>query len=246
MCEACLSTQLPIEEASEAFDANLSAIARLHSTAMGVTMLPADQRFATDLIHQFTRDLNLSPKQWYWVNTILGRYTTAEPIYGSFNAILVMFRFAQAKGLKRPRIRLLSSDPEPVYFELWFRPGEESERTIEIMRGGWQGHGRRQFSGWVKDDRILPWRPERLSPGMRSTIQDLSLDPAGVALAMAKRLSACMYCGQRLSDDESKAKGYGPVCADTYGLPWGKRDSATAKRLAEIRSSTTLDELWSF
>jgi hypothetical protein len=220
-CPDDTSDALPIAEAREHFESCLSNIQALSDLLTEGKMLQRDTYHAQSLIEQFTDHLSLSPYQWQWVGDLVARYATSEPIYGSFNAILVMFRLAQSHGLKRPRIRLLSSDPEPIYFELWFRPGEQQERTIQIMRGGYAGHGQRQLAGWIHQDRILPYRQSILTPGMRSTIQDLSLDPLGVSKAMASRLHACMYCGQRLTDDESKAKGYGPVCARNWELPWG-------------------------
>lgn len=216
------STLLPLAEAMDRFQSNLDALEHLATLQSTDKLLGNDKVFAKSLLEFFTNDLNLSRNQWYWVNTLSQRYTAIEPIYGSFNPILVMFRLAQSKGLKRPRIRLLSSDAEPIYFELWFRPGEKDEKVVEIMRGGWQGHGRRQFAGWIHHDSIVPFRAERLTVGMRNVLQDLALDPQGVAKAMAQRLSACMYCGQRLSDPESKERGYGPVCAGNWGQPWGK------------------------
>jgi len=121
------------------------------------------------------------------------------------------------------------------------------QRVLDALQSGEQtifvGHGKRRFGGTILGDRILPFR-DRLTVGIRNTIQALALDPLGTAQAMAKRLSACMYCGQRLSDDESKARGYGPICAEHYGLPWGAVSAADRKEAQRIRTST-LEELFS-
>jgi hypothetical protein len=246
MCDQCATLDLTeaCRAARDQLEDRLDSLGELQRLLP--TMIQRDAQFASSLLHGFVEGEGLSPRQWFWVSDLAERYAEAEPIYGSFNPILVMFRFAQSRGLKRPRVRLLSSDPEPVYFELWFRPGEADERTVEIMIGGWQGSGRRRFGGWIRNDRIIPWRRERLTRGVRGTIQDLALDPLGVAQAMAKRLHACMYCGQRLSDDESRARGYGAQCASNWNQPWGKRDEAAIARRAALESSPTLNELWSF
>lgn len=39
---------------------------------------------------------------------------------------------------------------------------------------------------------------------------------------LGQTVGFCFYCGSFLSDPESKSKGYGPICAKHYGLPWGK------------------------
>lgn len=43
------------------------------------------------------------------------------------------------------------------------------------------------------------------------------------AVANHGRLTGqCCFCGQKLTDERSLAQGYGPVCAENYGLPWGE------------------------
>jgi hypothetical protein len=46
-----------------------------------------------------------------------------------------------------------------------------------------------------------------------------------LAVAFAHKTSTCMFCCRELTDERSDPKqggmGYGPVCADNYGLPWG-------------------------
>lgn len=34
----------------------------------------------------------------------------------------------------------------------------------------------------------------------------------------------CVFCSRRLTDQRSMDAGYGPVCAQTYGLPWGEKE----------------------
>lgn len=38
----------------------------------------------------------------------------------------------------------------------------------------------------------------------------------------------CCFCARELTDERSTTVGYGPVCADKYGLPWGEADAAPA------------------
>lgn len=184
-----------------------------------------DFKFADSLYDNYFARGSLTDKQWYWVKTLTERVVGQEPIYGSFDPILVMFRMTQAakdpnKRLKRPKVRLMSA--EDRFVQLNFRPGESEETKIDVYIDGWQGHGYRKFAGWIYHDRIVPYRTDRMTDDVKNVLQDLALDPLGVAKAMAHRLGVCMYCGQRLSDDRSKQAGYGPVCAKSWGLPWGK------------------------
>lgn len=46
-------------------------------------------------------------------------------------------------------------------------------------------------------------------------------DPAGTASLQGQRYGNCCFCRLELTTNESLAVGYGPVCAEHYGLPWG-------------------------
>lgn len=49
---------------------------------------------------------------------------------------------------------------------------------------------------------------------------------ADEAAAYGKSTEHCVFCGRGLSDDRTGCSlevGYGPVCADKYGLPWGSK-----------------------
>lgn len=45
--------------------------------------------------------------------------------------------------------------------------------------------------------------------------------PLALIKELGKEVGFCMYCGLTLTDPESRHKGYGPVCAGKFGLPWG-------------------------
>lgn len=48
-----------------------------------------------------------------------------------------------------------------------------------------------------------------------------------ITAAQSKRFgelySKCIFCSRKLSTEESKDAGYGPDCAEKYGLPWGNK-----------------------
>ena len=49
-------------------------------------------------------------------------------------------------------------------------------------------------------------------------------EPATFAAQYGKVTNQCCFCGRLLTDDKagrSVEVGYGPICADNYGLPWG-------------------------
>jgi hypothetical protein len=55
----------------------------------------------------------------------------------------------------------------------------------------------------------------------------LGIRPNPQALAaIGRRLGVCQFCGRTLMKGESKKRGYGPICARKYGLPWGEEAEA--------------------
>lgn len=240
MCENCIDiSSLPdwLQETAKIWEEYLQDMQTLDEVHQDLPQ--KDQEFASSLIQQLYETGSLSFKQWQWVKTLGQRVTGAEPLYGDFSPIQVMFRLASANGdLKRPKIRLLSD--EGTFVQLTFFPDREGSKNLEIHTGGWAGHGQRKFAGWIFEDKIIPYKAERMNEDIKNVIQSLALDPLGCAKAMASKLGACMYCGSRLTDEESKAKGYGPVCAENYELPWGNK---TSEGYAKARELSTLEDL---
>jgi hypothetical protein len=52
-------------------------------------------------------------------------------------------------------------------------------------------------------------------------LDELEADPKGFTAAHGKEHGQCCFCGWSLTDERSVCKGYGPICAGHYGLPWG-------------------------
>lgn len=56
-------------------------------------------------------------------------------------------------------------------------------------------------------------------------LRNFAADPAGYSAAHGRQTGNCCYCGRGLTDARSLHVGYGPICADHYGLPWGDAPS---------------------
>lgn len=54
-------------------------------------------------------------------------------------------------------------------------------------------------------------------------LQALTVDPAHATSVEGQRVGSCCFCARELTAQESLVAGYGPVCADNWGLPWGDR-----------------------
>ncbi len=71
-------------------------------------------------------------------------------------------------------------------------------------------------------------------------LEDLNADTVGVIAAHGLQSGSCCMCNRELTDERSTHVGYGPVCAKSWGLPWGLKDE-TEIVLPETHS--TLAEL---
>lgn len=134
-----------------------------------------------------------------------------------------------AQNLKKPTIRYTTTDPCDA--------SKEVRLTIGI--GG--SHTRYPGSIWIsmlkdptfKDTRdtwlhimidgkfrwgLTAMKEPKIQQFLKRLLEGDLVETFAVA---GKRLKSCCYCGISLTDDRSLAKGYGPICADNWGLPWG-------------------------
>lgn len=61
----------------------------------------------------------------------------------------------------------------------------------------------------------------KMTAALMDALKLLNDDPAKFAKMQGTLMSACCFCGRDLVTKESVVAGYGPVCAEKYGLPWG-------------------------
>jgi len=131
-------------------------------------------------------------------------------------AILNLFTTA-AVHLKYPKIRLQTASGQPVVV---YRAGARSmyNGQVQVTDGGHFGCGK--YFGRIDLEGNFHGTRE-VTPELVSLLTQLSEDPAGVAARYGKLTGNCCFCGLKLSDKRSTDVGYGPICADHYGLAWG-------------------------
>lgn len=80
-------------------------------------------------------------------------------------------------------------------------------------------------SGWyarIETDGSLTLNKQTLRPtGLEEELRKFAADPAGYAASYGKQSSNCCFCGTTITSNDSLAVGYGPICAERWGLPWG-------------------------
>lgn len=178
-----------------------------------------DRYFAADLIKK-GRKYGASEGQMKWVNILIDRANGVQPekIIGDVGSFMGVYAlFAKAKqALKFPKLRL-SVKGMPLVLAV---AGEKSIKPgmINVSDGGPFGHNK-----WY--GRIAPdgsWElPQKEYPEIGEVaglLRRLSEDPHKAASDYGKLTGYCCFCQKPLSDEKSVAVGYGPVCADKWGL----------------------------
>lgn len=122
--------------------------------------------------------------------------------------------FANVTGLKWPKVRM---------DEVVFRGRNDGSVDVTSSWKEWNDRFNRDAPHWY--GRIEADGTVRFGKGWNSVkdvVAEFNSDPEGVARAYGKRTGNCCFCSRELETKESLAVGYGPICADKFGLPWGE------------------------
>lgn len=97
--------------------------------------------------------------------------------------------------------------------------GERSRTAGDIAIYGREMGG--DFYGRIAidDGRFFP--SQKSSNVITDQLDELDADPAEAAAGHGHATGNCCFCARDLTDPRSVTVGYGPVCADHFGLPWG-------------------------
>lgn len=140
--------------------------------------------------------------------------------------IFRMFDSAHAH-LKRPAIRLVDEQGHYLHLSL---AGAASKNAGYIYVKGDRGSD--AYYGKISPEgRFFSVRecPATVEPHLLAFAQD----PETHATKYGRLTGNCCFCGRKLTDERSTAMGYGPVCADHFGLDWGKRPETFAAPVTE-------------
>jgi hypothetical protein len=139
-----------------------------------------------------------------------------------------LFALAKSKGLKSPKIRLLSTGGAHGAQKLVVKAaGPSSRHTGQLLVTDQNGYGGVYFGRidsagrFIASESAKRAMPDTMTD-VENALRDMGSDPAKTASAYGRCTGACCFCGLELTDGRSIAVGYGPICADKYGLPWGE------------------------
>lgn len=175
--------------------------------------------FPTSLIEQYERRGDLSEKQWPWVEKLAAQRAPAQLASSTaMTTIVAAFDKAQQK-LKRPAL-LINAGGVTLRLN---RAGPKSkyQGTINVTSKG--SFDERTWYGRVNLDGAF--QPSRdCTDAVIDALHAFAKDPVGTARAYGRLTGHCCFCARELNDKRSTTAGYGPICADRWGLPWGETE----------------------
>jgi hypothetical protein len=144
---------------------------------------------------------------------------------GDLSGILAIFNTAR-QHLKHPAI-VLDGFRVARAGDSAREPGSLTITSVERTHTDRFGNDARDWYGRVSLDGTF--QPARQAPSdLGEKLRAFAADPAGVAAAYGHLHGRCCFCNTALTDERSTSVGYGPICADHFGLPWGARPAPTA------------------
>jgi hypothetical protein len=109
------------------------------------------------------------------------------------------------------RIRLPAAEP----VVLWWRRG----KTEVDVANGRAGENRRVYGSF--NLKTGSYRVRSQSSILKDLLDQIDRSPSGFDWSLGGSQSNCCFCGRVLTDPRSVRWGYGPTCAENFGLPWG-------------------------
>ena len=174
-----------------------------------------------NIFNESTDDKNW---MWFWLAKYAesSRTDKKQSLKDSLEFIGDLFVYAIGSGLKRPMIRL---QHEGRRFKIYL----SKKGTVCIKSGMVHPEtknpiGDEVYTGCLFGNSFLPNRDRTISESEKGFISRLEADPVEFFAAASKDMSRCCYCGLPLEDPCSKEVGYGKICANHWGLPWGSKD----------------------
>lgn len=181
----------------------------------------SDMKFANSLIKQFSQKSSLSGNQWPWVEKLVAKAThpdlfaadkSTESI-GDFSGVINLFLVAK-EHLKYPKVTLATQDGDPIQLSM-AGPNAKFPGTINVTDGGSWGNS--IFYGRVDTQGEF----QKYSGNTDEVIvklKELAINPHMAAHFHGKNNHNCCFCQKDLTQANSVAAGYGPVCAGHWGL----------------------------
>jgi hypothetical protein len=207
---------------------NATAAALADLSAKLPTLTGWEQGFATSVLTQAADKGFLSPKQMFHVNKILAPKPVA-PAAPAADLSPIAKLFANNSKAKFPAIQIQIGDGPALRLS---KAGFKSKHpgTINVCDTGHGFEDRNWFGRINLDGTFTP--SQKATQAVIDELVAFAADPAGQAASFGHRTGNCCFCMHQLDNDHSVALGYGPVCAQRWGLPHSYSGKLQAEAVA--------------
>lgn len=194
-----------------------------------------DREFAHGLVSQWDKYGRLSDKQTPWVFTLLERAENAtttgsmQPkkaehaginLSASPVKLFEIFDKAKANDIQSPVIRFMAGDDQ-LRMNL-----SKDGKLLHIVTQEQNDEGRRNWLAAIDREGVLRLTTKRKIPEkLVETVHSFATNPSQAGKATGQRMKWCCFCARPLVTTDSLYYGYGPICAEKWGLEWGEARS---------------------
>jgi hypothetical protein len=196
------------------FSSNTAAALALE-TLLSQGAVPVSQRGFAESLMKAWREGRCSERQLAWIHIIpatpLAMPNKARVV--DFNAVAALLDVAKGKGLLRPKLRFRG-----MKIAHGWRDG-----SVVVIKNG------KPVAEMDRTRGALLLRPTCTAED-EAALRELAADPVKVTSVEGLRTNYCCYCGLQLTAAESVGNGYGPICAEKWGLPWAGTEQAKRER----------------
>lgn len=112
------------------------------------------------------------------------------------------------KHLKYPKITFTASSGNNSRVQLYLA----TKGYIAIKVNG-------EYVGKI-DSQYHSFRMYQGTTELQSEVMAFCMEPLKSAIVKGQQYSNCCFCRLELTNKASVQMGYGPICAENYGLPW--------------------------
>lgn len=178
-----------------------------------------DREFALSLLDSWEKYGSLSEKQSLWAGKLImraeGAAAAPAPKAIDLSPIVQLFQNRLAAGGKKwPALLFATAAGDTLRLSL---AGQAARfpGSLNVTSPG--GYGSNTWFGRIHTDGRLELSG-KADPGIADALAAFAADPAGQATAFGKETGNCCFCGIELTHGNSIKLGYGPICADKWGL----------------------------
>lgn len=195
--------------------------------------------FARSLVQHYQR-VGLTRKQLPYLHKLANDIVAAQmraasapvvadvPVVRDTFALSIVTMMQRAQSVVRfPKVRF-----DTAHGRIQFSIAGSASRyagCVMVTDGG--RYGSNVFYGRITTDGEFV-ASRTCDPHVLAELRMIAQNPAGYAAAYGRRTGSCCFCRRELTDARSVTVGYGPICAENFGLPWGERVESTAQAIA--------------